>query len=620
MDIPPVLDNNPSCDICCETYSYKHKVVTCVCGYKSCHVCARTYLLTRIELPHCMSCKAKWELDFLHSSLTKTYMTKTYRIHRKQLLFDQEKSRFPETMEIVAQETDKRKLKNALKPFVTEKTAVNKSIRSLNKQMTELRRQINATKSYNKSVDKDAFLQKMRRMRRNWAPLSDQKLHSTDLKLTRLIAFKKPLLKRRKEIDQAMKMKKLELVLEPLAAEKAAVNKLIHQLNKHITELRRQINSTDDYNKSCNKNVFVNEMKKMRPNWTPLSYQEHHDMGLKLTQLVMSKSPLLKKRNKIDQAMRTIEQTGQDIDQKRPKTVRKFIRACSAEGCRGFLTKRWICGLCDAKTCAKCLEPKEEIHLCNPDNVKTAKLLKKDTKCCPKCAVSIYRISGCNQMWCTQCHIAFNWRNGAIINKRIHNPHFTQWQQANGITRPRGHREDVCGHFDITLTGISPKMSHQVRTLRRHTLHFQDTQLNRLRTRCLEIVNNEDLRIKYLIGDINEKRMKTTLITRDNKLNKENSFLQVCEFLCTVMIESLNSIKNNKSDENVEKMIQKCDDCRVYCNEQLLKISKTYTHVPQLIDKDYFLIPVNRKRQNDDVDVAIQGLIPVVGTGLFDFF
>ena len=78
---------------------------------------------------------------------------------------------------------------------------------------------------------------------------------------------------------------------------------------------------------------------------------------------------------------------------------RIFIRACPDEECRGFLSSQWKCGLCDKWTCNKCHiiigHNKETEHICNENDIKTAQLLKNDTKPCPTCGTGIYKIDGC---------------------------------------------------------------------------------------------------------------------------------------------------------------------------------------------------------------------------------
>ena len=81
------------------------------------------------------------------------------------------------------------------------------------------------------------------------------------------------------------------------------------------------------------------------------------------------------------------------------------------------------------------------------DDVATAKLLAKETKSCPQCAIPIFKISGCDQMWCTECQTPFSWKTGQKVSGVIHNPHFYQWQrQQNSGNAPRrpGTRYD-CG-------------------------------------------------------------------------------------------------------------------------------------------------------------------------------
>ena len=112
--------------------------------------------------------------------------------------------------------------------------------------------------------------------------------------------------------------------------------------------------------------------------------------------------------------------TGEIIDKKDGNT---FIRKCPSDGCEGFLSSAWKCGVCDIWACAKCFEEKgyekDAEHTCKADDLASAELIKKETKGCPSCGTRIFKISGCDQMWCTACHIAFSWRTGPPLFSRF---------------------------------------------------------------------------------------------------------------------------------------------------------------------------------------------------------
>lgn len=133
----------------------------------------------------------------------------------------------------------------------------------------------------------------------------------------------------------------------------------------------------------------------------------------------------------------------------------EFIKKCPNNDCRGFLNKDYTCKLCNGVVCKKCEEVlncngKDE-HICNPEIIKNIKAIKKDTKACPKCGINIFKIDGCDQMWCTGCQTAFSWENGNIIVGVIHNPHFYEFQRRNGgIVRNQG--DVLCGGLPIIPT------------------------------------------------------------------------------------------------------------------------------------------------------------------------
>ena len=78
---------------------------------------------------------------------------------------------------------------------------------------------------------------------------------------------------------------------------------------------------------------------------------------------------------------------------------RQFVRACPANGCSGFLSTAWKCGLCEVWACPDCHEVKgtdrDAPHTCDRASIATAQLLAKDSRNCPKCASMIFKINGC---------------------------------------------------------------------------------------------------------------------------------------------------------------------------------------------------------------------------------
>jgi hypothetical protein len=78
---------------------------------------------------------------------------------------------------------------------------------------------------------------------------------------------------------------------------------------------------------------------------------------------------------------------------------KKFVRRCTFTGCNGFLSTAWKCEMCENWSCPDCFEVKgldrNAEHVCSPDNLATAELLRRDTKPCPKCGEMISKIDGC---------------------------------------------------------------------------------------------------------------------------------------------------------------------------------------------------------------------------------
>ena len=275
---------------------------------------------------------------------------------------------------------------------------------------------------------------------------------------------------------------------------------------------------------------------------------------------------------------------------------RKFVQKCQKEGCRGFLSSQWKCAICQEWTCPKCLEvigPDKNVeHVCKQENLESAKLIKKETRPCPKCATPIFKINGCDQMFCTQCKTPFSWNSGKIINGVINNPHFFQWQRENGGTgpiNPHAHCGGLPRYWDFYRSIRSH--SSNINNIREYSLifenfvHFQNTQLIPLRNKLQREQDNKVLRMLYLAGEKTEKNFKTTLIKRFNKRNKEKEILDVWTLLATVFIENINAMAIAVHYKDIIEKLKTCNRVRKYVNKELNTISKTYSQVVKNFDK-----------------------------------
>lgn len=281
---------------------------------------------------------------------------------------------------------------------------------------------------------------------------------------------------------------------------------------------------------------------------------------------------------------------------------RKFIMSCPNNDCRGYLSTQYKCDLCELFTCPHCLEiigyNKTDEHTCNPDNVASAELIKKDTKPCPQCGVRIYKISGCDQMWCTECKIAFDYNTLKIDTGTVHNPHYYQHlaEQNNGEA-PRNPQDVLCGglctvpqlHHIIFVklkSSILDNVKYEtMRTymndMHRTISHITYSELPNTRRQVRRLLDTEQLRVQYILGKKNKKEFSTQIYRQDIQRKKYNELLHLYELLSVVGIENFNLFVNTSSSDYlniINAKIEEFDNLRIYCNKEFAKISVAYNH------------------------------------------
>ena len=323
------------------------------------------------------------------------------------------------------------------------------------------------------------------------------------------------------------------------------------------------------------------------------------------------------------------------------KEKKQFIMPCPASDCRGFLSCQYKCEICKLHTCPKCLviigANKNDPHVCNEDMVKSAELIKKETKSCPGCGTRIHKISGCDQMWCTKCHVAFSWNSGQIDTGLVHNPHFYQYQKnTNNGEMMRNPGDIVCGglcniytlrnflrntiqndtdvksycencilngdiveyynNYNIQNTSIN-KSSLEVYTLIINNLyglhrlagHIGRITLYDLRETARDGDITETDRVEYILQKKTKEQLSAAIYQKDYKRQKANEILHIYELLNVTMIDffkkllvsTLKSVELFNSIINIQKEFITLKN---YCNNELKTISISYNQpVPAVV-------------------------------------
>jgi hypothetical protein len=503
-----------TCDICAESFNKRRQNIKCqFCDFAACTACYKVYLLT-INKPGCMSqeCKGEWSRAFIHKNFPGSYVTTELRDHLKEVLYQSHVALMPETQIHI----EAQNYRDDIRIEIFKLVHTNNDIAIKARKREECR-----LKSWN----------------------SD-----THYKLGQL----------REEMENKWSTR-------------------IQMINEEAQKMPRRL----DLQVRKNVDEFL------------ASNEEYNSNRAKLQELYA-------------------ELGGGGTAEKKERA--KFIRKCGDGDCRGFLSTRWKCGLCEKSTCAECHEflgtnkvggtNEVEEHICNPDNVATAKLLATDTKPCPGCQNGIFKIDGCDQMWCTQCKTGFSWKTGKIEMK-LHNPHYYEWQRQNGgLARAPGDVE--CGRvLDHFLAGeinqritklmndntFDPQNKTKEEVEEAHeTIHQLGRVIHTTGTiirNCVHLmaydrdevdVQNEtlQLRVRYLVKNLDDKEFKQKLMMLETKYAKEHEIRTIYQLLTTTITDIMFRFKDTISENINLGILDEVDAIVEYVNHCLLDTGKVF--------------------------------------------
>jgi hypothetical protein len=272
----------------------------------------------------------------------------------------------------------------------------------------------------------------------------------------------------------------------------------------------------------------------------------------------------------------TISRLRTDKSTKKKTTV---VRKCPVDGCQGFVSSKWKCGLCLNHICKDCNEIVCEGHECDPSVVETMKLIKKDTKPCPTCGEMIFKASGCSQMWCTSCHAVFDWNTMQLETGIIHNPHYYEFQRKNGTLQR--HPLDACDDIPEYLHFFN-KFGDTGGTIARvHMLHYH--LVDYLRTVRVADDLHYTNRKKFMLNEISEQQFKNRIQRMEKAREKIRDVNDILGMFRDVLKDSLMQLYRETC--TVPEFKTMISNLFVYVNDSLKKVKVLYDNcVMQFVD------------------------------------
>jgi hypothetical protein len=357
------------------------------------------------------------------------------------------------------------------------------------------------------------------------------------------------------------------------------------------------------------------ELERMLDEAEPALRQARRSLHRKRLMLELLQREIANEEVEVQEKEAQLHEINTEVDKLRVSSAsqkKAFVRRCTHPGCRGFLSTALKCGICEMWSCGACREVKgperDSEHKCDPNTVETVKLLEKDTKPCPKCACMIFKISGCDQMWCPECQTAFSWKSGKVETGFMHNPHYLEYRKkmrdegkdasagagadagadadADAVLeRPQLRRGDDrrCAVFDedmilyasrhwprnhaLSATGL-PDIQYAIR--------FLTQGMNR---------NNLELRINYLTNGLTEKAFKQKIQQNEKKTTKRRWELDIFRMYLQAMTDLL--FRRMDDELHATEIFEEMKALREYTNEQLRDVAKLFNNSALSINPEF---------------------------------
>jgi len=305
-----------------------------------------------------------------------------------------------------------------------------------------------------------------------------------------------------------------------------------------------------------------------------------------------------------------------------------YIQGCPGNGCKGLIASDTMaCSVCSTKVCEEC----RLVHKgkCNPNDVQTVKMMKGNTKPCPSCAVPVFKIDGCDQMWCTGCNTAFSWTTLRVVTGAIHNPHYFEWLRRNSendeiprdagrVGHGRAGQNGECGAWeprellDRRLSMNVPSDKARVFNQMRDMLTGELEMLQY----CINQTNHElcIIRAKYIMGKYPEDTWKRRAIAYYDDIACLRVRIQVIETVAQIMGDRIAAVRealttHSKPHSDVGKVVEgvlaEAEKVRLYFNKVI--VDERCGSKLIVISREWLWVTLAEAKRDEHIHSQLQG-------------
>jgi hypothetical protein len=395
------------CQVCCESFNCTgNQLIHCPwCLYKACKSCHQRYILSSISTPHCMSCRNRWTYKNLLTLFNQSFVTKTFRRQRGQYLLDRSKSHLPMAMPFASVELELKILNDQLKPAIKEFTVLRREMRynywppGTNikdreikyQRYGELGRQVSAM-----SFQRRLLLQRSYRYR-------NRRSHRTNDSV--------------KHYEEPCPVDNCRGFIEKCNQRCGICRTFVCRRCTKILGKLTDPDPTPDTNTGP-------EVKTEPSNITTASVEDEE------LQNALDQIEAMERKDRMNDGDENMDENDEYVsgdeeethisDEKIPDVLENDEKTLENAS---TLTENE----------KKELRKLKNNHECKQEDIDSVKEIRNHSRPCPSCKSRIFRISGCDTMWCTRCNTGFNWRTGLVITdaRDLHNPHYIDFVRNN---------------------------------------------------------------------------------------------------------------------------------------------------------------------------------------------